>query len=60
MDGMAASAGPARQTFSTDTPLNIAYGNKEAALKLGARYRAGGWYAPAGVDLDAFHAQGWL
>ncbi|MBX9606672.1 MAG: DNA topoisomerase III [Gammaproteobacteria bacterium] len=59
-DGIAASARPARQTPSTDTPLNIPFGNKEAALKLGARYRAGGWYAPAGVDLDAFHAQGWL
>ena len=59
-DGITASAGTARQTSSTDTPLNIPYGNKEAALKLGARYRAGGWYAPPGADLDTFHAQGWL
>ena len=59
-DSIAASAGPARQASSTDTPLKIPYGNKEVAVKLGARYRAGGWYAPAGVDLDAFHAHGWL
>jgi DNA topoisomerase III len=44
----------------TDTPLRIPYGNKDAALKLGARYRAGGWYAPAGVDLTAFGERGWL
>jgi len=37
-----------------DTPLRIPYGNKDAALRLGARYRAGGWYAPAGVELAAF------
>jgi hypothetical protein len=37
-----------------DTPLRIPLGNKEAALQLGARYRTGGWYAPAGGDLDAF------
>jgi hypothetical protein len=24
------------------------------------RYGAGGWYAPPGVDLAAFRAQGWL
>ncbi len=59
-DCIAATAGPARQASSTDTPLKIPYGNKEVAVKLGARYRAGGWYAPAGVDLDAFHAHGWL
>ena len=28
-------------------PLQIPYGNKDAALRLGARYRAGGWYEPA-------------
>ena len=43
-----------------ETPLRIPYGNKETARKLGARYAAGGWYAPAGVDLSAFSAQGWL
>ena len=41
-------------------PLRIPYGNKESALRLGARYRAGGWYAPAGVDLAAFGERGWL
>ena len=51
---------PARGNSVTDTPLRIPYGNKDAALKLGARYRAGGWYAPAGVDLAAFGERGWL
>ena len=45
---------------SGDTPLRIPFGNKEAALQLGARYRAGGWYAPAGVDLASFRERGWL
>ena len=36
------------------------YGNKEVALKLGARYGAGGWFAPPGVDLSAFRERGWL
>ena len=45
---------------SSNTPLRIPYGNKETAQKLGARYAAGGWYAPPGVDLSAFSAQGWL
>ena len=44
----------------TGTPLRIPYGNKEVALKLGARYRSGGWYAPLGVDLSAFGERGWL
>jgi DNA topoisomerase-3 len=44
----------------TDTPLRIPYGNKEVALKLGARYRSGGWFAPPGVDLSAFEERGWL
>jgi DNA topoisomerase-3 len=43
-----------------NTPLNIPYGNKEIALKLGARYAVGGWYAPPGVDLSAFKENGWL
>ena len=50
----------AHQTTAANTPLRIPYGNKEAAQKLGARYRAGGWYAPPGVDLAAFSEQGWL
>jgi DNA topoisomerase-3 len=45
---------------SGDTPLRIPFGNKEAALQLGARYRAGGWYAPEGVDLASFRERGWL
>jgi DNA topoisomerase III len=51
---------PARENSGTDTPLRIPYGNKDDALKLGARYRAGGWYAPPGVDLTAFGERGWL
>jgi DNA topoisomerase-3 len=45
---------------SGDTPLRIPYGNKDAAQALGARYRAGGWYAPANVPLDAFRERGWV
>ncbi len=51
---------PTRQHSGTDTPLRIPYGNKDAALKLGARYRSGGWYAPPGIDLAAFEERGWL
>ena len=42
------------------TPLRIPYGNKDVAMQLGARYRDGQWYAPAGVDLDPFRSRGWL
>ena len=56
----AAPPTPARQNSGTDTPLRIPYGNKEDALKLGARYRSGGWYAPPGVDLAVFGERGWL
>jgi DNA topoisomerase-3 len=42
------------------TPLRIPYGNKDIALKLGARYRSGGWYAPPETDLTAFGERGWL
>ncbi len=45
---------------SANTPLRIPYGNKDVARRLGARYAATGWYAPPGVDLAAFTAQGWL
>ncbi|UGY26674.1 DNA topoisomerase [Bradyrhizobium septentrionale] len=45
---------------SSRTPLRIPYGNKEIALKLGARYGSGGWYAPPGTDLSAFDERGWL
>jgi DNA topoisomerase-3 len=58
-DKAVAKLGPAGAP-SGDTPLRIPFGNKEAALQLGARYRAGGWYAPAGVDLASFRERGWL
>jgi DNA topoisomerase III len=45
---------------SIRTPLRIPYGNKEVALKLGARYGSEGWYALPGVDLSVFGARGWL
>jgi DNA topoisomerase III len=54
------AAGAAPHTASGDTPLKIPFGNKDAALQMGARYRAGGWYAPGGTDLDGFRARGWL
>jgi DNA topoisomerase-3 len=40
-------------------PLRIPYGNKEIAMKLGARYGSSGWYAPPGIDLSAFRERGW-
>ncbi len=39
---------PARAKSATGTPLRIPYGNKDDALKLGARYRAGGVVCPRG------------
>jgi DNA topoisomerase-3 len=45
---------------SSRTPLRIPYGNKEVALKLGARYGSEGWYAPAGADFSALRERGWL
>jgi DNA topoisomerase III len=59
-DADAAPSAPAQSNSATGTPLRIPYGNKEVALKLGARYRSGGWYAPPGVDLSAFGERGWL
>ena len=56
----AAPPAPAQPKSVTDTPLRIPYGNKEVALKLGARYGSAGWYAPPGVDLAAFGERGWL
>jgi len=50
----------AQASSTTGMPLRIPYGNKDMALKLGARYRSGGWYAPPGVDLTAFGERGWL
>jgi DNA topoisomerase III len=59
VDTDAASMAPA-PAKSNRTPLRIPYGNKEVALKLGARYGSTGWYAPPGVDLSAFGERGWL
>jgi DNA topoisomerase-3 len=59
IDADAASTAPAPANL-VRTPLRIPYGNKEVALKLGARYGSGGWYAPPGVDLSAFGERGWL
>ena len=56
----AAASTTAQANSATGTPLRIPYGNKDIALKLGARYRSGGWYAPPGVDLAAFGERGWL
>jgi DNA topoisomerase-3 len=50
----------ARRDAGGNTPLKIPYGNKEVALELGARYDAGGWYAPPCVDLSALKEKGWL
>ena len=58
--GKRKSSGPGRAGSEAGTPLRIPYGNKEVALKLGARYGAGGWFAPPGVDLCAFRERGWL
>ena len=60
--GLPADASPAlaRHDAAANTPLRIPYGNKDVALKLGARYSAAGWYAPPGVDLSPFKDQGWL
>jgi DNA topoisomerase-3 len=59
VDTNAASIAPAPAN-SIRTPLRVPYGNKEVALKLGARYGSEGWYAPPGVDLSAFGERGWL
>jgi DNA topoisomerase III len=59
IDADAPSKAPAPAN-SSRTSLRIPYGNKEVALKLGARYGSGGWYAPPGVDLSPFGQRGWL
>jgi DNA topoisomerase III len=56
----AVEASPAPPNPGTGTRLRIPYGNKEVAMKLGARYASTGWYAPPGVDLSAFGERGWL
>jgi DNA topoisomerase-3 len=62
LDGQGANASPglAGRDVGGSTRLKIPYGNKEVALKLDARYDAGGWYAPPSVDLSAFKEKGWL
>jgi DNA topoisomerase-3 len=62
LNGPLANAFPrfAKHDVGGNRPLKIPYGNKEAALALGARYGAGGWYAPPGVDLSVFEEKGWL
>ena len=54
------AAGMGQASAGSPTPLRIPYGNKEVAFSMGARYGADGWYAPPGVDLDAFRERGWL
>ena len=56
----AAPSIPAHPKSDAGTPLRIPYGNKDVAMKLGARYGSAGWYAPPGVDLSAFGERGWL
>jgi DNA topoisomerase-3 len=56
----AAPLTPAQPNSAGRTPLRIPYGNKDVAMKLGARYGSAGWYAPPGVDLSAFGERGWL
>jgi DNA topoisomerase-3 len=51
---------PEQRSSAANTPLRIPYGNKDVAQKFGARYTAGGWYAPPGVDLSVFKSKGWL
>jgi DNA topoisomerase III len=59
-DTAAAPPASTQPNSVTGTPLRIPYGNKEVALKLGARYGSAGWYAPSGIDLSAFGERGWL
>jgi DNA topoisomerase-3 len=59
-DATAAPLASTHRNSVTGTPLRIPYGNKDVALKLGARYGSAGWYAPPGVDLSVFGERGWL
>jgi len=59
-DAVAMPSAAAQPTFVTATPLRIPYGNKEVAMKLGARYGSAGWYAPPGVEMGPFEERGWL
>ena len=51
--------GIAKSNSESARPLRIPYGNKEIAMKLGARYGSSGWYAPPGIDLSVFRERGW-
>lgn len=55
-------SGDVRQSIAGNdgTRLNIPFGNKELAMRLGARYRTGGWFAPPGTRLEPFQETGWL
>jgi DNA topoisomerase-3 len=59
-DAAPAPPTPAHPNSVAGTPLRVPYGNKDIAMKLGARYGSAGWYAPPGVDLSAFGERGWL
>ena len=51
---------PEQRNSAANTSLRIPYGSKDVAQKLGARYTAGAWYAPPGVDLTVFKSKGWM
>jgi DNA topoisomerase-3 len=55
-----ASSKGASAVAAEGTALAIPFGNKEAAMRLGARYGAVGWVAPPGTDLGPFRERGWL
>jgi DNA topoisomerase-3 len=59
-DAAAGASMPAQPNAVAGTRLRIPYGNKEVALKLGARYGSAGWYAPPGVETGPFEERGWL
>ena len=42
------------------TALKIPFGDKEAAMRLGARYDGTSWVAPPVADLAPFRDRGWL
>jgi DNA topoisomerase-3 len=58
-DAVAGLPGPGQPTSVVGTPLRIPFANKDVALKLGARYRSDGRYAPLGVDLSAASVDGY-
>jgi DNA topoisomerase III len=55
-----ASSGAGAFPTVEGTALAIPFGNKEAAMRLGARYHGAGWVAPPGTDLGPFRERGWL